>query len=47
MIVSSQEMEGELQFPLMPDADGTGADTLLESDACSHLLKVCNLTVPM
>ena len=28
---------GQSQISLMPHADGTGADTLLESDACSHL----------
>ena len=28
---------GRAAISLMPHADGTGADTLLESDACSHL----------
>ena len=28
---------GQAAVSLMPDADGSGPDTLLESDACSHL----------
>ena len=31
----------------MPDVDGTVLGSLLEPDACSHLLKVCNLKVHM
>ena len=30
---------GRAAVSLMPDADGSGPDTLLESDACSHLWK--------
>ena len=32
---------------LMPDVDGTGFGSFLEPDACSHLLKICNLKVHM
>ena len=31
----------------MPDVDGTGFGSFLEPDACSHLLKICNLKVHM
>ena len=30
---------GQAEMSLMPDIDGTGSDSLLESDAHSHLLK--------